>query len=63
MALDAVALLAAAGFRARHLDLGVPELRWRRLRLVAGGAIAADRPAPPRRRSRPPGTRTTRKTP
>ncbi len=63
MALDAVALLAAAGYRARHLDLGVPELRSRRLRLVAGSATAAHRPPPPRRRSRPPGTRTTRKTP
>jgi len=40
MALEAVAVLAAAGFRARHLDLGVPELGRRRFRVVTGDAAS-----------------------
>jgi rhodanese-related sulfurtransferase/predicted transcriptional regulator len=40
MASDAVAVLSAAGFRARHLDLGVPDLRRRRIRLETGPAPA-----------------------
>ena len=35
LASEAVAVLAAAGYRARHLDLGVPELR-RRFRVITG---------------------------
>ncbi len=36
LALEAVEILAAAGFRARHLDLGVPDLRARRFRVASG---------------------------
>jgi len=43
MASEAVAILAAAGFRAHHLDLGVPELRRRRFRVVTGDGAPADR--------------------
>jgi rhodanese-related sulfurtransferase/DNA-binding transcriptional ArsR family regulator len=50
LAADAVALLASAGFRARHLDLGVPDLRVRRFPVVAGEP--PPRPARPRRSSR-----------
>ncbi len=42
MARDAVALLEAAGFRARHLDLGVPDLRALG-HPIAGAAAPADR--------------------
>jgi rhodanese-related sulfurtransferase len=35
MATEAIALLRAAGFRARHLDLGVPDLSRSRLRPLA----------------------------
>ncbi len=38
LATDAVALLTAAGYRARHLDLGVPDLAARRLKLRASPA-------------------------
>jgi rhodanese-related sulfurtransferase/DNA-binding transcriptional ArsR family regulator len=49
MALDAVAVLTSSGYRARHLDLGFPDLRARR------------RPAAARRRGRPsPPSTTTR---
>lgn len=36
MALEAVSVLESSGFRARHLDLGVPELRGRRFRIIRG---------------------------
>lgn len=36
MALEAVSLLRSSGYRARHLDLGIPELRARRFRIAAG---------------------------
>ncbi len=36
LAVEAVAILEAAGYQARHLDLGVPELRARRFRIVSG---------------------------
>ena len=42
MATEAIALLRAAGFRARHLDLGVPDLSRARLR-----PQASPRPRPP----------------
>jgi rhodanese-related sulfurtransferase/DNA-binding transcriptional ArsR family regulator len=42
MATEAAALLRAAGFRARHLDLGVPDLSRRRVR-----PSASPRPRPP----------------
>lgn len=48
MAADAAALLRSCGYRARHLDLGVPDLRARRVRIVEGDAD------PPRGRSRAP---------
>ncbi len=52
LAQDAVALLAAAGFRARHLDLGVPDLRALGHPVVTGdGAPAPVRPDRPRARS------------
>jgi rhodanese-related sulfurtransferase len=44
MALEAVSVLESSGYRARHLDLGVPELRARRFRITRG------EDAPPRRR-------------
>jgi rhodanese-related sulfurtransferase/DNA-binding transcriptional ArsR family regulator len=46
MAIDAVAVLRSCGYRARHLDLGVPDLRAR------GPRIAEGDDGPPRRRSR-----------
>ncbi len=47
LAVEAVAILEAAGYRARHLDLGVPELRARRFRIASGdGPGAGNRPAP-----------------
>jgi len=61
----AVRILSQAGFRARHLDLGVPDLRARRFRIATGhpspsrgGEAArsgrrARRGAAPRRRSTP----------
>ena len=42
-ALEAVDVLAAAGFRARHLDLGVPELRARGFEVATGPALPARR--------------------
>jgi len=42
LAATAVRILAQAGFRARHLDLGVPDLRARRFRIASGDT-------PPRR--------------
>jgi len=64
-ATDAVAMLAAAGYRARHLDLGAPDLRARRFRLDRGdGAPARSRrPPPPARRGRAPSTRSTTRKP
>ncbi len=62
LASAAVAILERAGYRARHLDLGVPELRARRFRISTGnGAATRGRRATGsvvRARS---GTRTTRK--
>jgi len=46
MALEAVAVLESSGYHARHLDLGVPELRARRFRISEGEE------SPPPRRSR-----------
>ena len=43
MARDAVALLESAGFRARHLDLGVPDLRVLGHPVAQGDASAAER--------------------
>lgn len=52
LARDAVALLQAAGFRARHLDLGVPDLRALGHPVTSGdGAPARARPAPRSTRS------------
>jgi rhodanese-related sulfurtransferase/DNA-binding transcriptional ArsR family regulator len=46
-ATDAVTVLSAAGYRARHLDLGAPDLRARRIRLATGdGAQARGRRTP-----------------
>ena len=42
LAVTAVRVLSQAGFTARHLDLGVPDLRARRFRIASGDA-------PPRR--------------
>jgi hypothetical protein len=63
LAATAVRILAAAGFRARHLDLGVPELRARRLPISAGTAapVPRRRAAVARRPSRSPIPRTKRK--
>jgi rhodanese-related sulfurtransferase/predicted transcriptional regulator len=61
MAATAVRILAAAGFRAHHLDLGVPELRARRFPISAGSAAPRRRGAVARRPSRSPLPRTTRK--
>lgn len=60
LAADAVALLASAGFRARHLDLGVPDLRTRRFPVVTGEPSAL-RP-PPRRKGRTARTPRTHRT-
>jgi rhodanese-related sulfurtransferase len=65
LATDAVAVLASAGYRARHLDLGVPDLRARRFRIATGDAPTSPRTPPPgddRRRRRPPTPRSERKT-
>jgi rhodanese-related sulfurtransferase len=40
LAVTAVRILAQAGFRARHLDLGVPDLRARRFRIASGDPTA-----------------------
>lgn len=63
LAAAAVRLLVDAGYRASHLDLGVPELRARRFPIVAGAsASATPRPAPdPQRTRRPGSTRIARK--
>lgn len=61
LAVEAVALLRSAGYRARHLDLGIPELRARRFRISSGdptapgsaGAPRRPRPSPRHRRSAP----------
>ncbi len=37
MAVEAVSVLRSSGFRASHLDLGIPELRARRFRIAMGG--------------------------
>jgi rhodanese-related sulfurtransferase/DNA-binding transcriptional ArsR family regulator len=50
MASEAVALLMEAGYRARHLDLGVPDLRARRIPIASGDEGPA--PLPPRRSPR-----------
>ncbi|MFT3912699.1 MAG: metalloregulator ArsR/SmtB family transcription factor [Anaeromyxobacteraceae bacterium] len=47
----AVRILEQAGFRARHLDLGVPDLRARRFRIASGDAAQPRRAAPPTRRA------------
>jgi len=52
LAAEAVTLLAAKGFRARHLDLGIPDLRGRRFPVATGEPPAA-RPAPARSKGRP----------
>jgi rhodanese-related sulfurtransferase/DNA-binding transcriptional ArsR family regulator len=59
---DAAAILEAAGFRARHLDLGVPDLRLLRFPVARDGAAPPGAPAVARRRPRP-STRTRRKNP
>lgn len=63
MAADAVAVLRSNGFRARHLDLGIPDLRARHLRIVAGDEPGSRRRARPPARARaetPPSHRPTR---
>ena len=58
LAATAVGILERAGFRARHLDLGVPDLRTRRFRITTGDAPARrPAPAPPRRARGAPPTR------
>jgi rhodanese-related sulfurtransferase len=59
---DAAAILAAAGFRARHLDLGVPDLRLLRFPVARDGAAPSGARVVARRRPRP-STRTRRKNP
>lgn len=44
MALEAVSVLESSGYRARHLDLGVPELRARRFRIFRGEDAPRRRP-------------------
>lgn len=58
-ATDAVTVLAAAGYRARHLDLGAPDLASRRIRLATGDGAPARGRRPPvaARRSRTASTR------
>ncbi len=66
MAAEAVSLLRSSGFRASHLDLGIPELRARRFRIAKGGeGPLRRRPPTPARRSRTgtPSSTNTRKTP
>lgn len=58
MAIEAVAVLRSSGFRACHLDLGIPELRARRLRISRGEDAASQR-AP----ARPPRSTPRKKTP
>ena len=56
LAATAVRILAQAGFRARHLDLGVPDLRARRFRIASGDAPAPSpgaRPPPRLERDAP----------
>ncbi len=53
LAHDAVAILAAAGFRARHLDLGVPDLRERRFPISSGEEAPSAAPRRPRGGARP----------
>jgi rhodanese-related sulfurtransferase/DNA-binding transcriptional ArsR family regulator len=63
LAAEAVRILAAAGFRASHLDLGAPDLRDRGGRVEAGeGAALPALAAGPARRPPPSPTRTKRKT-
>jgi rhodanese-related sulfurtransferase len=61
MALEAVSLLRSSGYRARHLDLGIPELRARRFRIAAGEEAPRMAPhaAARRARSAPAPTATT----
>jgi rhodanese-related sulfurtransferase len=61
MALEAVSLLRSSGYRARHLDLGIPELRAQRFRISAGDEAPrrAPRAAARRARSTPARSRTT----
>lgn len=63
LASEAVAVLRAAGYRARHLDLGAPDLRARGLRLSVVSAAPGDGRAGPRPGRRQPSTptRTARK--
>ncbi|HSN90678.1 MAG TPA: metalloregulator ArsR/SmtB family transcription factor [Anaeromyxobacteraceae bacterium] len=63
LAATAARILAAAGFRARHLDLGVPDLRARRFRISTGAAAPAPRRRASAARHPSPQPRTTRKTP
>lgn len=53
LAVEAVEILRAAGLAACHLDLGVPELRARRFRVVTGDGAT---PQVRRPRARPPST-------
>ncbi|MFO0585410.1 MAG: metalloregulator ArsR/SmtB family transcription factor [Anaeromyxobacter sp.] len=46
LAVTAVRILEQAGFRARHLDLGVPDLKARRFRIASGDATPPRRAAP-----------------
>jgi rhodanese-related sulfurtransferase len=46
MAVEAVSVLRSSGYRASHLDLGIPELRARRFRIVTGGAAPDRLPRP-----------------
>lgn len=52
MALDAVALLKKHGFKAEHLDLGIPDLRALRWRIERDAATPTDSPDRKSRRSR-----------
>jgi rhodanese-related sulfurtransferase len=65
LAATAVRILSAAGFRARHLDLGVPDLRARRFPISTRAPAPAvrRRAALAHRASRSPDTRAKRKTP
>lgn len=51
MATRAVEILCAAGYRARHLDLGVPDLRARSVPVVEAEPLGAKRPGGIRPRS------------
>lgn len=57
-AVEAVAVLGAAGLVAHHLDLGVPDLRARRFRIVTG-----DQPRSPRTKRGPAVSPRTARTP